>query len=73
MSANATLPEATTHQHTRMSRQQLVLSALPDRSSLSRVDLTRLTGLTRISVGDLADTLIDHRIGLPEREGVGER
>ena len=72
MSANATLPEATTHQHTRMSHQQLVLSA-PDRSPRSRADLARLTGLTRISVGDLADTLIDHRIGLPEREGVGER
>ena len=73
MSANATLPEATTHQHTRTYHRPPLLRALHDRSQLSSADLARPTGLTRTSLGDLADTLIDHRIGLPEREGVGER
>jgi N-acetylglucosamine repressor len=71
MSASATvLPEKATHQQTRTFNQQLVLRALHDQSPLSRADLSRLTGLTRTSVGDLVGTLIDD--GLIEEVGRGQ-
>ena len=70
MSASATaLPEKATHQQTRTFNQQLVLRALHDRSPLSRADLSRLTGLTRTSVGDLVGALIHD--GLIEEVGRG--
>lgn len=70
MNASATvLPEKATHRRTRTFNQRLVLRALHDRSSLSRADLARLTGLTRTSVGDLVGTLIGD--GLIEEVGRG--
>jgi predicted NBD/HSP70 family sugar kinase len=70
MSASATvLPEKATHQQTRAFNQQLVLRALHDHSPLSRADLSRLTGLTRTSVGDLVGALIGD--GLIEEVGRG--
>jgi len=70
MSASSmVLPDKATHQQTRTFNQQLLLRALHDQSPLSRADLSRLTGLTRTSVGDLVGTLIDD--GLIEEVGRG--
>jgi hypothetical protein len=87
MSASATvLPEMATHQQTRTCDQQLVLRALHDHDPLARADLTRLTDLTRTSVGDRRATIANrgarrvrggsdrappHRFA--EREEMGER
>ena len=64
----ATLEKAT-HQQTRAYNSQLVLRTVYDRSTLSRSDIARVTGLTRTSVSDLVSELIDG--GLVEEVGRG--
>ncbi len=61
--------EKATHQQTRAYNSQLVLRTVYDRSTLSRSDISRVTGLTRTSVSDLVAELIDS--GLVEEVGRG--
>jgi predicted NBD/HSP70 family sugar kinase len=61
--------EKATHQQTRAYNSQLVLRTVYDRSTVSRSDIARITGLTRTSVSDLIGDLIDS--GLVEEVGRG--
>jgi len=61
--------EKATHQQTRAYNSQLVLRTVYDRSTVSRSDISRLTGLTRTSVSDLVGELIG--AGLIEEVGLG--
>jgi len=59
-----------THQQTRLMNQQLVLRTLYDQSAVSRADVARLTGLTRTTVSDVVDGLLE--AGLLEELGPGQ-
>jgi predicted NBD/HSP70 family sugar kinase len=59
-----------THRQTRLINQQLVLRALYDQSAVSRADVARLTGLTRTTVSDVVDGLLE--AGLLEELGPGQ-
>lgn len=61
--------EKATHQQTRAYNSQLVLRTVYDRSTISRSDISRVTGLTRTSVSDLVGELLD--AGLVEEIGRG--
>jgi N-acetylglucosamine repressor len=61
--------EKATHQQTRTYNSRLVLRTVYDRSTVSRSDISRATGLTRTSVSDLVSELID--AGLVEEVGRG--
>lgn len=61
--------EKATHQQTRAYNSQLVLRTVYDRSTVSRSDISRATGLTRTSVSDLVSELI--HAGLVEEVGRG--
>ncbi|HEY3523554.1 MAG TPA: ROK family transcriptional regulator [Candidatus Limnocylindrales bacterium] len=61
--------EKATHQQTRAYNSQLVLRTVYDRSTVSRSDIARATGLTRTSVSDLVAELIGS--GLVEEVGRG--
>lgn len=54
----ATLSAKATHRQTRRHNQQLVLRTIYDRTSTSRAEVARLTGLTRTSVSHLVGELI---------------
>jgi glucokinase-like ROK family protein len=64
-----TLQKAT-HQQTRLINQQLVLRSLYDQAAVSRADVARLTGLTRTTVSDVVDGLL--QAGLVEEMGPGQ-
>lgn len=64
------LPEKATHQQTRAFNQNLVLRTIYDRSTVSRAEIARLTGLTRTSVSDLVGELL--RSGLVTEMGPGQ-
>ncbi|HET7027848.1 MAG TPA: ROK family transcriptional regulator [Candidatus Limnocylindrales bacterium] len=64
-----TMLEKATHQQTRAHNSLLVLRTVYDRSTVSRSDIARITGLTRTSVSDLIGELIDS--GLIEEVGRG--
>jgi predicted NBD/HSP70 family sugar kinase len=62
-------PEKATHQQTRRSNQRLVLRIVYEQGPLSRADVARATGLTRTTVSDVVEDLIDE--GLAREMGVG--
>jgi glucokinase-like ROK family protein len=64
-----TLQKAT-HRQTRLINQQLVLHSLYDQSAVSRAEVARLTGLTRTTVSDVVDGLLE--AGLVEELGPGQ-
>jgi N-acetylglucosamine repressor len=64
----ATLEKAT-HQLTRRSNERLVLRTMYEQAPLSRADVARATGLTRTTVSDVVEGLIDE--GLAREMGVG--
>ena len=64
----ATLEKAT-HQLTRRSNERLVLRTVYEQAPLSRADVARATGLTRTTVSDVVEGLIDE--GLAREMGVG--
>ena len=64
-----TLQKAT-HRQTRLINQQLVLRSLYDQSAVSRAEVARLTGLTRTTVSDVVDGLLE--AGLVEELGPGQ-
>ncbi len=64
----ATLAKAT-HRGTRRSNEQLVLRTVYEGRSLSRADVARTTGLTRTTVSDLVESLLDD--GLVAEAGTG--
>lgn len=59
-----------THQQTRLINQQLVLRTLYDQEAVSRAEVSRLTGLTRTTVSDVVDGLLE--AGLAEELGPGQ-
>jgi glucokinase-like ROK family protein len=59
-----------THQQTRLINQQLVLRSLYDQAAVSRAEVARLTGLTRTTVSDVVDGLLE--AGLVEEMGPGQ-
>jgi glucokinase-like ROK family protein len=59
-----------THQQTRLINQQLVLRSLYDQSAVSRAEVARLTGLTRTTVSDVVDGLLE--AGIVEELGPGQ-
>ena len=59
-----------THQQTRLINQQLVLRSLYDQTAVSRADVSRLTGLTRTTVSDVVEGLLE--AGLVEELGPGQ-
>jgi N-acetylglucosamine repressor len=64
----ATLEKAT-HQLTRRSNERLVLRTVFEQGPLSRADVARATGLTRTTVSDVVEGLIED--GLTREVGVG--
>jgi N-acetylglucosamine repressor len=60
------LPDATavkaTHRGTRRSNERLVLRTIYEDGPLSRADVARATGLTRTTVSDLVERLVDERL-----------
>jgi predicted NBD/HSP70 family sugar kinase len=64
----ATLEKAT-HQLTRRSNERLVLRTVYEQGPLSRADVARATGLTRTTVSDVVEGLIDE--GLTREMGMG--
>lgn len=64
----ATLEKAT-HQLTRRSNERLVLRTVYEQGPLSRADVARATGLTRTTVSDVVEGLIDQ--GLAREMGMG--
>ncbi len=62
-------PTKATHQQTRAHNASLVLRALYDHGPISRAEVARMSGLTRTTVGDLVNALIDD--GLAREIGRG--
>jgi len=65
----ATTLAKATHRQTRRSNEQLVLRTVYEGGSLSRADVARATGLTRTTVSDLVESLIED--GLVIEAGTG--
>ena len=65
----ATTLAKATHRQTRRSNEQLVLRTVYEGGSLSRADVARATGLTRTTVSDLVEGLIEE--GLVVEAGTG--
>ncbi len=59
-----------TRLHTKGHNRVLVLRTIYDRSSISRADIARATGLTRTTVSEIVSALIDE--GLVSEVGIGE-
>ncbi|HZW03418.1 MAG TPA: ROK family transcriptional regulator [Anaerolineaceae bacterium] len=55
----SSLPPKATHQQTKTYNQQLVFKAIYDQGEISRADLARLTGLTRVTVSEIVAELIE--------------
>src|SRR5262245_52375260 len=64
-----TVLQKATSQGTRQYNLRLVLKVIYDRSSVSRADVARVTGLTRTTVSEVVEQLI--RSGLVEEVGPG--
>jgi len=63
-------PKKATHQQTKQHNRDLVLKTIIDHESISRADIARLTKLTRATVSDMVNRLIDE--GLVIEVGYGE-
>jgi biotin operon repressor len=62
-------PAKATHRDTRRSNERLVLRTIHEDGPLSRADVARSTGLTRTTVSDLVEGLLDD--GLVVEAGTG--
>jgi predicted NBD/HSP70 family sugar kinase len=62
-------PAKVTHRDTRRSNERLVLRTIHEDGPLSRADVARSTGLTRTTVSDLVEGLLD--VGLVVEAGTG--
>jgi glucokinase-like ROK family protein len=68
--ANHRQPQKLTAQHQQQHNKALILSVIYAHAAISRVEVARLTGLSRATVSDLTQKLIDE--GLVEESGVLE-
>jgi predicted NBD/HSP70 family sugar kinase len=68
---NTIRPQKLTAQHQQLHNKALILSAIYAHAAISRVDVARVTGLSRPTVSDLTQKLIDD--GLVEESGLQTR
>ena len=68
---NLTRPQKLTAQHQQLHNKALILSAIYAHAAISRVEVARITGLSRPTVSELTQKLIDD--GLVEAGGLQAR
>lgn len=71
MNNNTTRPQKLTAQHQQLHNKALILSAIYAHAAISRVEVARITGLSRPTVSELTQKLIDD--GLVEEGGLQAR